>query len=260
MELTWWGTASFRLDTGHEIILIDPYLSRNQRSRPEIGLKSEDIGKADRILISHGHFDHIMDVPAIASRTGAIVYSDPVAGATMMRNGLAPEQHMPVTEDGHVFDFGPTKAQAYYSRHVKFDRRLMLGTLLRTNYRLFEVMKLLRDYPCGQALSWRLTIQGKTLHHFGSGGSTHKELTRLAPMPTDVALVPLQGHTNICEIALEYVRILQPKMVVPHHQDDFFPPVSKMVNIEPFLQGVKRECPTTHIKVLTPEEPWALDI
>ncbi len=31
---------------------------------------------ADYILVSHGHFDHIADVPAIASRTGCVVVSN----------------------------------------------------------------------------------------------------------------------------------------------------------------------------------------
>jgi L-ascorbate metabolism protein UlaG (beta-lactamase superfamily) len=260
MELTWFGTACFRIDTGREIILIDPYLSRNADARPIIRLKPSDVKKADRILLTHGHFDHILDVPLIASKTGATVYSDPVTRETLIRNGLDPNRHLTVIEDGQSFDFASVTAQAYHSRHVTFDRRLLLGTLLRMNYKLLGVMKLLRDYPCGQPLSWRLTLSGKTLHHFGSGGSTPEELSRLASQRTDVALVPLQGNTNICQIAANYVRTLKPGIVIPHHQDDFFPPVSRMVDIEPFLSAVNKECPDTHVRVLKVGEPCILDL
>jgi len=54
--------------------LIDPYLSRNEKALPKQSLKPSDIQNGDTIFISHGHFDHIYDVPVIASKTGAKVY------------------------------------------------------------------------------------------------------------------------------------------------------------------------------------------
>jgi L-ascorbate metabolism protein UlaG (beta-lactamase superfamily) len=258
MELTWWGTASFRLEAGNETILIDPYLSRNPDSRPVIRLKPEDVEKADRILITHGHFDHIADVPIIASRTGAIVYSDPVAGEAMINDGLDPAQWQSVNEDGQPFDFGAVQAQAFRSKHVKFDRLLLIKAMLRSNFKLFGIMKYSKNYPCGQVLSWRLTVEGKTLHHFGSGGAEPDELERAGEQPPDVLLVPLAGNTDICNIALNYVKAIRPAIVIPHHQDNFYPPISTMVDIEPFLEGVRMECPDTEIRVLNMDEPWVL--
>jgi L-ascorbate metabolism protein UlaG (beta-lactamase superfamily) len=99
-------------------------------------------------------------------------------------------------------------------------------------------------------LSWRLNLEGKIVHHFGSGGSPAEEMEKLASKHTDILLVPLQGHTDICNIALEYVHVTQPRVVIPHHHDNFFPPISSAVDIEPFIAGVKRECPGTEVKVL----------
>jgi L-ascorbate metabolism protein UlaG (beta-lactamase superfamily) len=258
MELTWWGTAHFRLDSGGETILIDPYLSRNRKAWPVVGLTPAAVTRADRILVTHGHFDHIMDVPAIAAQTRARVYADPVAGATLVKNGLDPHQLETVTTDGQAFDFGAVGAQAHFSRHVVFDRHLLLTTLAKINIRFFEMLKYLRDYPCGQVLSWRLAAVGATIHHFGSAGAAPEELARLAARPTDVLLVPLQGHTRICEIALGYVKALKPRVVIPHHQDDFFPPISRMVDIEPFLKAVKDQCPASQTRVASPGAPIPL--
>ena len=71
MELIWFGTAGFRIATGKHTILIDPYLSRNEKALPRQSLKPSDIQDVDLIFISHGHFDHIYDVPLIASKTEA---------------------------------------------------------------------------------------------------------------------------------------------------------------------------------------------
>jgi len=67
MELTWFGTAGFRIKTDKHTILIDPYVSRNDNAFPEQPLKASDLQDADAILVSHGHFDHIYDVPAVSS-------------------------------------------------------------------------------------------------------------------------------------------------------------------------------------------------
>lgn len=250
MELTWWGTAGFQVKTGDEVFLIDPYLTRNEAALPVQPLSPEDVTEGARIFITHGHFDHVEDVGTIAARTGAEVYCCPVAGDTVKRNGAPPEQVRPVLSDGLSYDFGEYQAQAFYSSHVVFDKMLILKTLLRANVKFFGLAPLMKEYPKGQVLSWRFTVEGKTLHHFGSGGSPEEELDRLAQQHTDILFVPLQGHTHICEIALNYVKKMKPDTVIPHHQDDFYPPVSQMVNIGPFLDGVRRECPDTEIRVM----------
>lgn len=70
MELTWLGHGGWSIKTSAHTILLDPFLSES----PTAPCKPDDLS-ADFILVSHGHFDHICDVPAIATRTGAQVVS-----------------------------------------------------------------------------------------------------------------------------------------------------------------------------------------
>jgi L-ascorbate metabolism protein UlaG (beta-lactamase superfamily) len=109
---------------------------------------------------------------------------------------------------------------------------------------------LARDYPEGQVLSWRFNVEGKSIHHFGSAGSTSDELKQLGCQPTDILLVPLQGHSRIIQIAHKYVKALKPGVVIPNHQDNFFPPISTMVDPQPFVELVKQTNPDTEIKIL----------
>ncbi len=250
MELTWLGTAGFRIKTGKHTILIDPYLSRNQKAIPRQSLKPSDIQDAEMIFISHGHFDHIYDVPTISSNTGAKVYCGKGIGETLIRNGMETGQIHEVNFDGEKFDFNGIQAQAFFSRHVQFDRWLIFKTLARINFRLPTYLPLIRDYPEGQVLSWRLNVEGKSIHHFGSAGSTTDELKQLGRQPTDILLVPLQGHSRIIQVAHKYVRALQPGVVIPNHQDNFFPPISTMVDPQPLVELVKQTNPDTEIKIL----------
>ncbi|MBW2706154.1 MAG: MBL fold metallo-hydrolase [Deltaproteobacteria bacterium] len=249
MELTWLGTAGFQIKTGKEVFLIDPYLSRNATARPRQPFAPEDLSETGHIFVSHGHFDHIFDIPAIASQTGCRVYCCPVTARTLRHNGIGgdlihevPEDHYPVALEGY-------RARAFFSQHVKFDRWLLIKTLARINFRIPRYLPLMKAYPVGQVLSWQFEIDGQILQHFGSAGSTAEELERLSRQKIDILFVPLQGHTRICDIALRYVQVLKPRMVIPHHQDDFFPPISTYVDIRPFIKAVTRTCPETKIRI-----------
>lgn len=72
MKYTFFGHACFRLDTGKEKLLFDPFLTGNSEAAV-----SSDRVKCDYILLSHAHADHFGDSIAIARRTGAKVVAIP---------------------------------------------------------------------------------------------------------------------------------------------------------------------------------------
>ena len=250
MKLQWLGTAGFKVETGDNVFLIDPYLTRNAKAMPRQAMQLRELPGDGQIFITHGHFDHLYDVPAIMAQGRSTVYCSEVAASTLLREGADRGRVHAVTSDGYAIDFGGYKAEAFFSRHVKFDIPLVARALWRigTGYRRLSGMH--RGYPPGQVLSWRFTIGGYTVHHFGSAGSPPEELQRLATVPADLLLVPLQGHTHICDRALEYVRVLKPRVVIPHHQDDFYPPISTYVDIAPFVAQVREKCPATEVRIM----------
>ncbi len=263
MEITWMGTAGFSIATRGWVFLMDPYLTRNLKAVPVQGMKPSDMDRADAVFISHGHFDHILDVPAIAKKTGAKVFCSDTAGNTLKTSGLDQALIQLVTQDAWSRDFGAPgsddfHAEAFFSGHVRFDKKLLMSTLLKINFNIFRLLPLVRQFPCGRVLCWRFTTESQTLLFFGSAGSSDEELQNLAKSPVDILMVPLQGHSAICDIAFNYVRILKPRFVIPHHQDDFFPPISQSVDITPFVQRVEKECPGTRVKVMALNETWRI--
>ena len=67
-HLTWLGHNCWLIETGGATILLDPFLDQS----PTAPIKAAD-AKADYLLVSHGHFDHIADAAPIAVRTKATV-------------------------------------------------------------------------------------------------------------------------------------------------------------------------------------------
>lgn len=257
MRLQWLGTSGYKIETDDLSILIDPYLSRNALAHPVQSLKTEDVAAAGQIFITHGHFDHISDVPAIMATGKSQAYCSETAASTLIRYGADSDRIHAMAADGFSIDFGAYRAEAFFSRHVKFDIPLVVRTLCRmgpSGYRRASRAGIRDNYPLGQVLSWRFNINGYSIHHFGSAGSTADELKRLSARPLDLLLVPLQGNTRICDIALEYVRVLKPRLVIPHHQDNFYPPVSSAVDIRPFVMKVYETCPDTEVRVMAMNE------
>ena len=264
MLVTWYGTAGFRIETGGRVVLIDPYLSRNADARPVLPFGPEGVTEASEIFLSHGHFDHAADLPQIARQTGATVYCSAEVAEVLRRRDVADKQIV-VARDGDAFDFGVYRAQCFRSAHVRFDLPLVVRTLLRALPSILAKPRLLsslRGWPPGQVLSWRLTLASESdrvVHHFGSAGCTEDELDRLAALSTpDVLMFPLQGHSRICEIATRALERLRPRIVIPHHHDDFFPPISQQVDIEPFVEAVGRLSPPVEVIELPAGEPLVL--
>ena len=83
VKITWLGHSCFALEADGHRLLIDPYLNDN----PAAPIKA-DKAEADFILLTHGHFDHVADAPAIAKRTGATVLAGyEVSGVAQTRRG-----------------------------------------------------------------------------------------------------------------------------------------------------------------------------
>lgn len=258
MKLTWWGTVSLEIEQDGRVYWVDPYLSRNERAFPKVDLCIDQIGKAEAIFITHGHFDHLFDTAQIASRTGATVYCSAEAAATLDRQGFSQNQIMVIDRDEWSGSIADAEATAHYSQHIRFDVPLILRTIWRTKLMVGGLRSLVKEYSGGQVLAWRLALGGRELLIFGSGGSSQEELAQLAQRPTDILCVPLQGHSRICDIALKYVDMLQPNVVIPVHQDDFHPPISVNVDIAPFCDGVRTRFPSVELIVPQVGEPLTL--
>ncbi len=102
-ELTFLGHASFLLkEEGKESLLFDPFISGN----PMATLKAEEI-KADFILVSHGHADHLGDAYDIAKANDATIISTAeVAGQAGEQGITTHAQHL---GGRHNFPFGSVK-------------------------------------------------------------------------------------------------------------------------------------------------------
>lgn len=92
-QLTWYGQSAFKLVTpaGH-VVLIDPWIANpaNKNGAEDVS----KINKADLILVSHGHFDHVGQASEIAKKTKARLVATYDLGGALAKYGGYPQDQM----------------------------------------------------------------------------------------------------------------------------------------------------------------------
>ena len=103
MKITYYGHASLSIEVNGKNIIVDPFISANELAK-HIDVNSL---KADYILITHAHGDHILDVETIATNTGATIVSNAEIAGYYEAKGF--KTH-PMNHGGSwQFDFGKVK-------------------------------------------------------------------------------------------------------------------------------------------------------
>ena len=104
MKITFYGQNSLALQIGGKHIIVDPFITGNHLSKDKVDIM--DL-KADYILLTHAHQDHILDAEAIAKNTGATIVSNYEIANHYEAKGI--EVH-PMNHGGSWdFDFGKVK-------------------------------------------------------------------------------------------------------------------------------------------------------
>jgi len=104
MKLTYYGHSCFAVETGAAILLFDPFIRANSLAA------SVDVSgiRADYILLSHGHFDHVSDAVELARQTGATMISNFEISTWLGAQGV--DKAHPMNHGGSFqFPFGRVK-------------------------------------------------------------------------------------------------------------------------------------------------------
>ena len=264
LTLEWLGTSGFRLSYEGFVLLIEPYVSRpglrkTLGSAPllaDAAIVRDRIPRADAVLVGHTHFDHALDVPHVAKTHGCPVYGSSSLRRLMGLFGLA--ERTTVVEAGRVYAIGPFEVTFVESAHSKmlFGVQVINGGELSC-----DQLDGLRGsaYRAGQVYGIHIAVAGKTFYHQGSADLLDDKVRHRG---VDYFLAGIAGRGYTEKYAERILRLLEPRLVIPHHFDDFFRPLdAKMgfslnVNLGGFFDEVRRVSPDFVVKTLAPFRPW----
>jgi L-ascorbate metabolism protein UlaG (beta-lactamase superfamily) len=223
MELRFLGHAAFALSDGGTTVLVDPFLTGN----PRAAASAEEID-ATTILLTHGHADHLGDTVAIAKRTGATVVA--IVELANEIGGEGVDVRDPNLGGTETFDWGGAKLVPAWHTAVSPS-----GTA---------------HTPAGLLIEFA----GTTIYHVGDT-CLFSDLQLVGRgREIDVALVPIGGHyTMDRHDAVEAVRLIGAKTVIPIHYDTF-PPIE--TDAQAFKADVEAQT-SSSVVVLAPGEAWS---
>jgi L-ascorbate metabolism protein UlaG (beta-lactamase superfamily) len=104
MKITYYGHACFGAEIAGKHLLFDPFITHNPLA------KAIDVNKikADYILATHAHDDHLADAVSIATRTGATVVTNFEVAEWLGKQGVK-KAHGLNPGGSFPFDFGRAK-------------------------------------------------------------------------------------------------------------------------------------------------------
>jgi L-ascorbate metabolism protein UlaG (beta-lactamase superfamily) len=257
MKLRWLLTAAFEIITDNYKILIDPWILRPPTAEQQLKTKISDIQGADAIFLSHGHYDHSLDVPEIVEGTDTKVYCSEQIKEVFLKDLGVSEENIKGIQPSQIIEFQPDfKVTVIKSQHIEFDENTLkrLESVRQDNIVATPKFRFadLEKYVVGDVFGYLFEFSnGKKLVHFGSGGYYEEELRKL-PTNIDIFLAPIAGREDVEEVVAKMACVFNPKMIIPHHYDDFIPPFS-VYAYQNFDKEVKKLNPNIIINKLNPE-------
>jgi len=213
VRLSYLGTAGWEITNGKTVILVDPYLSRLKMVTPGDPVLSGDprrtftlddvavsdkavidahIKRADFILLTHTHIDHVLDMPYIARKTGAMVIGTE-STINFARASGVPDRQLMIVLGGDDLEFGNFSVRVIPSLHgilrhgpniSHFPPMPPPSTIFPANAKPpFRVRDLLIE---GGTLAYLIPLSGVKVLVFGSMNYIEREVDGLRP---DVAIV-----------------------------------------------------------------------
>jgi L-ascorbate metabolism protein UlaG (beta-lactamase superfamily) len=269
------GTAGWEINEGGLTILIDPYISR-LKIVGESGTNNADdtrktyarsdiyesdtatidkvIGKADYIMVTHGHQDHLGDVPYIAKKTGAKVIASDTSCNILRAYGITNEQLYTV-KGGEDYQFANFSVKIMPSLHSPLGEKHYFNSPTYTKPVTPPVK--ISDFTEGGTLMYLVRFQFHTVLVAGSMNYIEREVEGLRP---DIILVG--ANLSRLQIYKYTERLLKatgyPKIVLPTHWDNYRVPYGTSqdraiaANLRPFIAEVAAASPNS--KVIIPIE------
>lgn len=212
VPITWWGHATTTIELGGLRVLTDPVLSSRLAHLRRIGgpAPALDARRADIVLISHLHADHL-HLPSLRLLDARSTVVAPRGTASVLRRHGGLSARLVEVDPWGIYDAGPRGGgltiQAVPAHHPA-------QRLPRSRHRAPAVGYLIR---LGELSVW-----------FAGDTGLFDQMSDLGPV--DVALVPIGGwgptlgpeHMDPSEAA-EAVRRVQASHAVPIHFGTFWP-------------------------------------
>ena len=229
MEMVWHGTAAVEIRNGEDKILFDPFVPLKGADW-EIPIESFD-GFKD-ILVTHGHFDHIVNIPEIVRRNPfVIIHCTETPYKTLRQKGVSENNLSKISYGAHL-DIGSFAIDVYHGRHAVLPKatiRRLFSIIFSKNIRNLAFIarenKICTEND--ETVLFCVHASGKTITICGSLNFREDEEY---PRDSDLLVLPYNGWEDNFQPAVRMIEKLKPRKVFLSHWDNTFPPITAFID------------------------------
>lgn len=199
IKLTWLGHATFRIETPErKTIYLDPWIAGN----PMCPASERNVQKADVMLCTHGHFDHIADAVDVAKKYDSVVVGIYELCCWLEKKGV--KQIAPMNKGGTqtVADIKVTMVHAVHSCGIQDGDQIVYG-----------------GEACGYVLEFS---NGVKLYHAGDT-NVFSDMAIIRDLYSPkIAMLPIGDRFTMSPREAAYAcKLLKPETVIPMHFGTF---------------------------------------
>jgi L-ascorbate metabolism protein UlaG (beta-lactamase superfamily) len=261
ISFRWLGVAGIELETAGQVLLIDPYLTRIPLCKTFFGRIQPDmeavqsVEKCDYILVTHSHFDHLLDVAPIVLKTGAIVTGSYNTRQLLVSLGVSADLLQTVHLGDRLWleEFDVRVFPFEHARIPGFNPGPLPGFL----------------HPPLRARDYRMDFG--CCYHISAAGVrflTDPGINPSVDLPTDILFTQPYHNESYYRKLLDAI---QPKVVIPIHWDSIFrrndarpyfsPPAFKWpplrrINLQAFARMIRQVAPDAEVIIPQPSKKY----
>lgn len=210
-EVLWLGQSATRITTpGSKVIVVDPWLVTNPKT-PANFKNLEALGKVDLILVTHAHFDHFADAPALAKMHNVPIWGPAGLNQSIITLGiLPPELSQRFGKGGTIMPFGPNGVKIT-ATHAEHSSELVWKNPATNKD---------ETHVGGEPMGFIIEMEnGFKIYHMGDTGLFGDMKLIGDYYKPDLVMIPIGGHfvMSPADAAVAVRDMIKPKYALPIH-------------------------------------------
>jgi L-ascorbate metabolism protein UlaG (beta-lactamase superfamily) len=216
--MRWLGVAGLEFTLDGHTLLVDPMFSRPSTWQllalrgvaSNQALVASRVRQVDHVLVTHAHYDHLLDVPEVLRLTGARAFGSRNTCDLLAAHDL-PADRIVHIRVGDRLMLDPFAVEVFPAQHTSTPLDRWINGPLPSRIAARLPLRLM-DYRMDVNYSFRIHAHGLTI------------LVGNYPVPADVLFIaPYHSPAALAKI----LGAVSPRLVVPIHWDNFMRPLSQ---------------------------------